>query len=279
MLKRKRMTQIFPCLLKARRAQRKLWFYTKMRFDGNRYAETRAEAPLPACVFDSKTVLLNTGTGFDIQFQMNKVYNLGIAARPVNGILIRPGETFSFWRLVRGAERQANYRDGLVLENGKLVTAPGGGLCLLSNFLYWLFIHTPLDIVERHAHQVKGFPSQDFSHPDGVDATVSEGWLDLKARNQTDATFQIELNIDDTHLHGRILADRALPYRYDIANRDMHFFRRGGSVYERVSVLQTALDAGTGQTVSEKLLATDVFEIGYPLPDGTPIVSEEGAAV
>ena len=65
--------------------------------------------------------------------------NLKLAAAPIHRVLIRPGETFSFWMLVRGADRKQRYLDGLNLENGRIVGSYGGGLCQLSNLLFWLF--------------------------------------------------------------------------------------------------------------------------------------------
>jgi vancomycin resistance protein VanW len=177
-MKRKRMTQLFPFLLSIRRTQRRLFFYAKMYFDRNHYAKTKAPEFLPFCIYETKSKLLNENTGFDMKYQENKVFNLRLAAEPVNGLLICPGETFSFWQRVRYAEKNERYKDGLCVVNGKLVTVPGGGLCHLSNLLFWLFLHTPLTIVERHPHQIKDFPS-----PDEDDRTVwtlrsaKGGWI------------------------------------------------------------------------------------------------------
>ncbi len=119
---------------------------------------------------------------------------------------------------------------GLSALNGELVTVAGGGLCHLSNFLFWIFLHTPLTTIERHPHQVKGFPSPDENELEGVDATVSEGWLDLKVENRTNLTFQIELIFDEPYLYGRILAGQPIPYRYDVLKRDKRFSKSRASL-------------------------------------------------
>ena len=49
-------------------------------------------------------------------------------------------------------------------------------------------LHTPLTLTERHGHQVKDFPEPPSDAPLGVDATVAEGWLDLRVRNDTEVT-------------------------------------------------------------------------------------------
>ena len=272
-MERKRITQLLPFLLPVRRAQRKLFFYMRMYFDANSYAKTKATKLQPFCAYKSKTNLLNENTGYDMKFQENKIFNLQLAAETINGILIRPQETFSFWQLVRKAEQKARYKEGLSVENGVLTTVKGGGLCHLSNLLFWMFLHTPLTIVERHPHRIKDFPSPDANEPDSVDATVSEGWLDLKVKNQTGLTFQIDLSFNGSCLYGRILTDQVMPYRYDVTNRDKMFFKRGGKVFEQVSVCRQCTDYQWRDIQPTQLLYTDIFEIGYPLPEETEIAS------
>lgn len=270
-MKRKRVTEIFPFLLPLRKAQKRFCFYTKMSLDRNRYSKTKAAEVLPVCIYEAKTQLFNENTGFDMKYQENKAFNLRLAAETVNNILILPGETFSFWQLVRFADKNVKYKKGLSVENGELITVEGGGLCHLSNFLFWMFLHTPLTIVERHPHQIKDFPSPDESEPDGVDATVSEGWLDLKVKNCTGMSFQIELHFDETYLHGRILVNQAIASRYHVLNRDKRFYKKAGKIYEQVSVCRQKIALETEQSQSESLLYMDVFEIGYPLPEKTEI--------
>lgn len=54
----------------------------------------------------------------DLQLQENKAVNLSLAAPKVNGILIRPGETLSFWHLVGSLTAKKGYREGLTIESG-----------------------------------------------------------------------------------------------------------------------------------------------------------------
>ena len=95
---RKRLTQVFPFLLPLRVAQRKVFFYTGMRLDGNAYAKTLHDELLPYKLFSADSELYNPNTGFDMTYQENKVFNLKLAAKTLHGLLIKPGETFSFGR-------------------------------------------------------------------------------------------------------------------------------------------------------------------------------------
>lgn len=271
----RRMTQIFPWLLPLRRWQRRLCFYTKMRWDGAVYASHRERKQLPHLLFETTCPMYNRETGFDMIYQENKVFNLNLAAAPLDRLLIRPGETFSFWRLVRHADRNTPYRDGLAEVNGKLIVQPGGGLCQLSNLLCWMFLHTPLTLTERHGHQVKEFPEPPSDAPLGVDATVAEGWLDLRVRNDTEVTFQITVTLEGGAITGRVYTGQDLGLRYEAVNENLVYTRRNGAVYEEVDVVQRAVDPATGICVSTRNMYQNQCEIGYRLPAGT-VIQEKG---
>ncbi len=100
-MSRKRLTQIFPFLLPLRVAQRKAFFYAGMRLDDHAYAKTLHDELLPHKLFSTDSELYNPNTGFDMIYQENKVFNLKLAAKTLHGLLIKPGETFSFWQTVR----------------------------------------------------------------------------------------------------------------------------------------------------------------------------------
>lgn len=84
--------------------------------------------------------------------QHNKIKNLEIATARLNGIVINPGETFSYWKLIGNPTRRKGYVDGMVLFYGGFKHDIGSGLCQLSNLIYWMTLHTPLEDTERHRH-------------------------------------------------------------------------------------------------------------------------------
>ena len=272
---RRRITQMFPWLLPLRRWQRRFCFYTKMRWDGAVYASHRERKRLPQLLFETTCPMYNRETGFDMVYQENKVFNLKLAAATLDRLLIRPGETFSFWRLVRYADRKTPYRDGLAEVNGKLTVQPGGGLCQLSNLLFWMFLHTPLTLIERHGHRIKDFPEPPSDAPLGVGATVAEGWLDLRVRNDTEITFQITVTLEGDAITGRVSTDRELGLRYEAVNENLVYTRQSGAVYEEVDVVQRAMDSATGICVSTRNMYRNRCEIGYRLPAGT-VIQEKG---
>lgn len=271
---RKRLTQIFPWLLPLRLKQRLFCFYCKMKWDKNRYAAERLHAPLSNKLFETRCPMINSHTGFALVYQENKIFNLKLAAAPLDRLVIRPGETFSFWRLVRHADKHTPYRDGLAVVNGKLIPQKGGGLCQLSNLLFWMFLHTPLTIVERHGHGVKDFPEPPSDAPLGVDATVSEGWLDLRVRNDTDIPFQITIDFDDDTIIGCVYADRDLGHDYRVTNGEPLYCREKTGIFENVDVFQQVISTATGTCESTRLLYNNKCRIGYQLPAGTKITEK-----
>lgn len=269
---RKRITQVFPWLWPLRKKQRLFCFYIGMCLDKNRYANSKSAALLPYKMFEASFSLYNHETGFDMLYQENKVFNLQLAAQTLDLLLIRPYETFSFWKLVQLADKQIPYKDGLLLSDGKLIISPGGGLCQMSNLLFWMFLHSPLTIVERHPHAIKDFPTSPSDTPEGVDATISEGWLDLKVKNETKQTFGLHIAFDKQNIIGSIFADSLTPFYYEIEGRNLLYFRKNNTILEKISIFRDQISLTTNEKVSSTLLYINLCEVGYSLPNEIPII-------
>lgn len=266
------ITQRFPFLLPLRHAQRKAFFYAGMHLDGRTYARSVYPERLPYRLFSASNGLYNAKMGFDMTLQGNKVFNSKLAAGTLDGLLIKPGETFSFWQVVRHADKHTPYKEGSVVRNGKLCVAYGGGLCQLSNLLFWVFLNSPLTIVERQTHKVKDFPTLRNMEPEGVDATISEGWIDLKMKNETDILFQIGIAFDSENITVSLYTDRAVPSIHEIEGRDLTYFRKNGKVYQKISIYRREIAVNTRKTLSESLLYRNLCVIGYQLPERTKIM-------
>lgn len=278
---RKRLTQQFPFLLPLRQFERKLFFYGHMRLDGNRYARTRADSLLPYETFFTTSPLLNYDSGFPMEYQFNKVFNLKLAADCVDRLVIRPGETFSFWQSVHRADRNVPYKDGLNLQDGQITGSYGGGLCQLSTMLYWLFLHTPLTVTERHAHGLEQFPPTTHDLPVGTDATISEGWLDLKVRNDTPQTWQLLVNFDEENMYGAIRCNEPASELFEVYNGSITYLPdpdAPGRTLQRATVNRRRLRQ-PGILQDDRLLYVNECRIGYPVPGaGTGAAGAEAMA-
>lgn len=184
------------------------------------YARHRQQASLPHVIFSHQTPLLRQLKDVDMQLQFNKVTNLKIATARLSGIIIRPGETFSYWRLIGNTTKRKGYVEGMVLFYGKVTVGIGGGLCQLSNLIYWMTLHTPLTVTERHRHSYDVFPDARRSQPFGSGATCAYNYLDLQIKNETNQTYQLLLHLTDTHLVGEWRAELPPIHRYEVYEQE-----------------------------------------------------------
>lgn len=215
---RKRVTEIMPWLKPLRITQRKFFFYTKMRFDKNKYSKLKGQL-LPNTVYVVKNPMINTESGYDIKYQYNKMHNLKLASEPIHKLYINPGETFSIYQLLREVD-SSQYLDGLIVVNGKMSADKGGGLCQISNILFELFLHSDLTIVERHPH-AKEYILPKEGELIGIDATIVEGWKDLKVKNETPYTYQITIEFDSDNIICSLLSTQESPPKYQIINENL----------------------------------------------------------
>lgn len=141
-----------------------------------------------------------------MQYQYNKITNLKLAASRLDGLLLRPGETFSSWRLVGKPTRRKGYQDGMVLFLGRIGYDIGGGLCQLTNLIFWMTLHTPLTVIERYRHSHHVFPDSNRTQSFGSGAACADPYRDLMIRNGTNRKFQFRVWVGTKNLEGEWLA-------------------------------------------------------------------------
>ncbi|MCL2573619.1 MAG: VanW family protein [Defluviitaleaceae bacterium] len=189
--------------------------YAVWAFGGIKFAETN-DNMLTNEHFSHQTPLLRKLKDVDMQLQYNKAANLRIAVAKLNSVIIRPGETFSYWQLIGKPTRRKGYLLGMVLQNGAAQSGIGGGLCQLSNLIYWTTLHTSLTVVERHRHGYDVFPDADRTQPFGSGATCFYNYGDLMIKNNTAQLFQLKLEVTESHLKGTWMSDKPLDCRYEV---------------------------------------------------------------
>lgn len=234
--------------------------YTLLRyiywyFGGTQFAKEHTDKKYPYCVFEHKTPLLRKLNKLDMWMQHNKVTNLKIAAKRLNGIIIRPEDTFSYWKLIGKPCKSKGYKTGLVLDNGKQTAGIGGGLCQLSNLIYWMTLHTPLTVTERYRHSYDIFPDSERTQPFGSGATCVYNYRDLQILNNTDKTFQLLIYLTDSHLVGEWRSDRAQEEKYEVyeKNHCIKPFFPGG--YLRCNELYRKMYNQSGELIRDEFIA------------------------
>ena len=114
----------------------------------------------------------------------NRIYNVGLTASKINGVLIPPGEIFSFNKTVGDISAATGFKQAYVIKEGRTVLDDGGGVCQDSTTLFRAVLNAGLPVVKRTAHAYRvGYYEQGF--PPGLDATVYYPSVDFQFKNDT----------------------------------------------------------------------------------------------
>lgn len=238
-----------------------LWCSPKFR-----WAKEQRTEQLPQVQFAHATPLYRHLRGEEMVLQENKVVNLRLAVARLNGLVLAPGETFSYWRLIGKPTRRKGYKEGMVLFLGHVGSDVGGGLCQLSNLIFWMTLHTPLTVVERYRHSHDVFPDANRTQPFGSGATCAYPHRDLMIRNDTDQPFQLCLRVGETCLEGQWRALRPPACRYEIVERDHRMDQAAWGGYVRHNALYRRVWDQEGRLVEEQFLfANDAIMMYSPL--------------
>jgi vancomycin resistance protein VanW len=265
----KRLSDLHPALRRLRIAQLVATRHLSDAIRRPHFARVQRSSALPVILIAHQSRLRRRLAGLDPRYQETKIVNLELAARSLDGLLIRSGELFSFWNRVGNPTEKRGFAPGLVLSHGEVSIDVGGGLCQMSNLLYWMALHTPLTVAELHHHGFDPFPDDDRVQPFGSGASVFYNYGDLRLLNATDSAFQISVRLTDADLVGAIRTDRDLPTRFVVEERGHRFSRSAdGRVYRDNELWQTALDRATGANLSSRLITRNHALVKYPVPDG-----------
>ena len=247
--------------------RRKLLWITMAR----RFARVRKAEPLKYLCFSHTTPLRRQLKDVDMWLQENKIINLKLATARIHEVLIRPGEVFSYWRLIGKPSRIKGYVDGMVLRNGTFHPGTGGGLCQLSNMIFWMAAHSPLTVVERHRHGYDVFPDSNRTQPFGSGATCYYPHGDLMLRNDTQNTYQILVTVGNDYLEGSLRVSAPMTEKYCIKEKNHHMEPEYWGGYSRHNELYQDVYSLDGQLLESKRLVENHALMMYsPFLDAAP---------
>ncbi|MEU3949717.1 VanW family protein [Streptomyces sp. NPDC029526] len=122
-----------------------------------------------------------------------RTQNIGRAAELIDGSLVKPGETWSFNRTV-GERTEANgFGEGVIILNDKYTKAAGGGVSSVATTMFNAMFFAGVRPVEYGAHS---FYIERY--PEGREATVAWGSLDLRFANDSGNALYIQAEATDT---------------------------------------------------------------------------------
>lgn len=143
--------------------------------------------------------LIGTGVSHFAGSIENRKFNIGLAASRINGILIAPGEEFSFVNTVGDISGASGYKQAYVIKSGRTVLDDGGGVCQVSTTVYRAALNTGLPVTARTAHAYRvGYYEQGFAP--GLDATIFAPSVDLKFKNDTGHHILVQARVEGVTL-------------------------------------------------------------------------------
>ena len=123
----------------------------------------------------------------------SRINNINLAAQSLNGIILNPGDEFSYNEALGQRTAAAGYQYAGAYSGGKVVSEIGGGICQGSSTLYYVALYSNLEILDRTCHYFAiGYL------PSGLDATVSWPAPDFRFRNNREYPIKIEAYTDMT---------------------------------------------------------------------------------
>lgn len=159
--------------------------------EGSSPVTIKFEKVMPDVTTDSLKAKMFTGTlySFSTKYnasKTNRAANVALAASKMDGYILAPGDIFSYNDVVGKRTAKNGFKNAPVYENGKSVDGIGGGVCQVSTTLYSAVLFADLEIVSRTNHSLP------VSYvPLGQDATVVDGAIDFKFKNNTNYPVKV----------------------------------------------------------------------------------------
>lgn len=125
----------------------------------------------------------------------NRNTNIELACNEIDGTVVEPGDTFSFWEIVEETSKEKGYKEAEALDgNGERIDALGGGICQISSTIYNAVLkkEKSLEVIERHPH------SDRVAYvPEGKDASVNYGTADFRFKNNLNVPIKIYTRLEN----------------------------------------------------------------------------------
>ena len=203
------------------------------------------------------TSLVGKGTSNFAGSPSNRIHNIKLGALNFQGVLIKPGEEFSFNTILGETGPEQGYQPELVIKRNKTIPEYGGGLCQVSTTAFRAAIYAGLPITERYSH---AFPVH-YYDPQGFDATIYPPHPDLRFINNTPNYLLVQTRTEGYYLifefygtdNGREVKLDG-PYQYDIKTDGSMKARFTRTIYK-----------------NDKLIEEKTFYSNYKSPNLYPI--------
>lgn len=228
-----------------------------------KFSDTVVSYKLPNVVSRYDCGLIKRGKGIDIRLQENKADNIRLACSKINGIIIRPDETFSFWKTVGNTTRRKGYKDGRVIIGNQLIAGIGGGLCNLGNLINLLVLNSPLEITEFHTHSDALAPDNGKRTPLSSGTSISYNYIDYRFRNNTNQNIQLFVWCDGDRLYGELRSEEEFPQRFELVEENHHFQKEGDKYFRISKIYKNTINRNTNEIINKELILDNHSEVMF----------------
>ena len=203
---------------------------------------SRQERALYESALSTKRSPLQRGVGYEGAVQRAKENNVRRVAGLLSGVVVEPGQLFSYHHVVGRPSLLRGFAAGPELREGELALGVGGGACQVTNMLFQLGLLAGLEVVERHRHGLDLFPDVGRAVPFGCGATVFYNMADLRLRNPHLFPVVLRFCVQDRHLLGALLAPMTLAEPVEVFETLHRFVERDGAWWRENRIVRRTGD-------------------------------------
>ena len=205
--------------------------------------------------------LIGQGTSNFAGSPKNRIHNIKTGTAKFNGLILNPGEEFSFNTFLGESGPEQGFLAELVIKKDKIIPEYGGGLCQVSTTVFRSAVNSGLEITQRTNHS---FPVA-YYNPQGFDATVYDPYPDFRFINNTPNHLLIEAFVQGTYL----------TFNFYGTDDGREIKIKGPYILEKNE--DGSMKAVLTQEIYQngELINKQVFSSNYKSPDLYPIENEE----
>ncbi len=190
------------------------------------------------------TQLVGDSTTYYTGSTQSRVKNIIEAASRMNGIIVAPGETFSFNDNLGDISPEEGFVQGKVIFGGRTIDGVGGGVCQVSTTAFRAALKAGYPIVERNSHGYRvGFYELNGAPP-GLDAAIFQPTADFRFLNDTQYSLLIETSV--------FPADQSIQFRFYSTNPGRQVILEGPVIRDVVPALPTVYQANTALQLGQE---------------------------
>lgn len=198
----------------------------------------------------------------------NRIHNFKRALEQFNGVMVAPGEEFSFVDLLGEVDGEHGYLPELVIKHNKTEPEFGGGICQVSSTVFRAAIYSGLKITARRNH---AYPVS-YYKPYGMDATIYIPKPDFKFLNNTPGHILMQSSIEGTQLTFRFYGTSD-GRKTEVDGPHIIESNPDGSM--KTIFTQKVTDAQGSTLIKDDFRSNYASPSKYPHPDESPIFSEK----